>query len=126
MHGASRPDNVLARDWIALLRHRRRPASALFVRLGHLANFGLHHQCYVEREFRQASANQCEQCGRLGKAIALSVPRHVRNAEREFARECFDDSGSISAERRQRSRRAAELDHQDSRRRLIQSLEMSD
>src|SRR5208282_2164622 len=100
--------------------------TALFVRLRHLAYFGLHHQCYVERELRQASANQCQQRGGLRKAVALSVPRQVWNAEREFACECFGDRGSIGAERCQRSRRAAELDDEDSRRSLGQSLEVSD
>ena len=62
----------------------------------------------------------------LGKTIALRMPRQVRNAERKFAREPFDDRGSISAERRQRSCRATELDDENSRRGLIQSLEVVD
>src|SRR5271170_6870821 len=54
------------------------------------------------------------------------MPRHVRNAEREFPRECFDDGGSVRTECRQRSGRAAELHDENSRRSLIQSLEVSD
>ena len=61
----------------------------------------------------------------LGKTIALRVPRQVRNAERKFARESFDDRGSIGAERRQCSRRATELDDENSGRGLIQSLDVS-
>ena len=90
------------------------------------ANFSLRHQAYVEREFRQASANQAQQRRSLGKTIALRVPRQVRNAERKFAREPFDDRGSIGAERRQRSRRATELDDENSGRGLIQSLDVRD
>src|SRR5208283_5885638 len=59
-------------------------------------------------------------------AVALSVPRQVRQAEPEFARECFCYRGSVGAERRERSRCATELDDEDSRRGLVQSLEMSD
>ena len=85
--GLRRGKHQFAGYRIALLRHRRRGASAGHERFGHFAEFGRRHQHDVGRDLAERSGDKAQQCHGLGYAVTRDVPGHRWLAKAELLAE---------------------------------------
>ena len=78
----ARPDDLLAADRVALVRHRRRALLPLAERLLDLADLGLLQTADLERELLERGRGDRERRQQLGVAVALD---HLRRDRRGLA-----------------------------------------
>ena len=110
-------EDQLARDRVALLRHRRAGAAAGDKRFGRLAELGCRHQHHVKGDLAEAAGQQRQKLHGFGDAVAGDVPGDRRVAEAEFASEFGAAAHGLRAlaERGERAGGAAELGEQHAR-----------
>ena len=94
-------------DGVPLLRHRRRAAAVAC--LADLRDLGLGEELQVEGDLPDHAGGDREGRAELGDRRAVRVPGERRLCERELASEERGDLDASLAERREGSRRAAEL-----------------
>ena len=84
------PDDLLAADRVALVRHRRRALLALGKRLLDLANLGLLKAADLQRELLERRTGNRQRRQQLGMAVALD---HLRRDRRRLQAERAADVG---------------------------------
>src|SRR5262249_53280216 len=97
-------------DRVALMRHRRRTATAGTRRFEYFADLGLHHQGDIARDLAAGADKYAEASCDTGNAVAFGVPGGLE-AQRKLLGELFGDTRSFWPGCRKGSGGAPELQH---------------
>ncbi len=91
-------------------------------RLEDLAGLGLHQQADIATELAEATGHQAEHAGEFHQAVALGVPGLFGQSQAQLLGQRRGHRQGLFAERGERPRGAAELQHQQARAQLAQAL----
>lgn len=115
-------DQHRAAHRVALVRHGRGTAAPGAGRLEDLAGLGLHQQADIATELAEATGHQAEHAGEFHQAVALGVPGLFGQSQAQLLGQRRGHRQGLFAERGERPRGAAELQHQQARAQLAQAL----
>ena len=104
------------------MRHGRGTAAPGAGRLEDLAGLGLHQQADIATELAEATGHQAEHAGELHQAVTLGVPGLFGQSQAQLLGQRRGHRQGLFAERGERPRGAAELQHQQARAQLAQAL----
>src|SRR5262245_38402096 len=99
-----------ARNGVLLVWHGGRTAAAMCMRLGTLADLGLHMKGEIARDLVERGGEDAESCGDFGHAITVRMPGSGGEGETQLLGKVLRNREAVGAECCESSDSAAELE----------------